>query len=152
MQNVKSIENLQGHLTNEEKEQRERAENAFRRDEVLIQLPEYLNDDPEGQRIWCRVLEDAETFKLFDNLDAETLGTYCSVTSRIIALRKKYLSCARGHRKTSDLLDISRELRLLEGEQLTYASKMGLTPDSRFRLARNLGGGEEEDFGEDLYG
>ena len=150
MQNAKRVESTKKHLTNAEKERREEGEKAFVREgEVLMQLPEYLNEDPEGQRVWCQVLADAEEFGIFDNLDAETLGTYCSVTSRIITLRKKYRSCVNGHRKTSDMLDISKELRLLEGEQLSYASKMGLTPESRIRLAqKNLGqdGDEEDDF------
>ena len=152
MQNIKSLGNVTGHLTSKERERREEGEKRFRREkEVLIQLPEYLNDDAEGRRIWVQVLNDAEEFGIFDNLDAETLGTYCSVTSRIITLRKKYRSCVNGHRKTSDILDISKELRLLEGEQLTYASKMGLTPESRLRLARGSSD-ENEDFGDDFYG
>lgn len=152
MQNVKRVESTKKHLTNAEKERREEGEKAFVREgEVLMQLPEYLNEDPEGQRVWCQVLADAEAFGIFDNLDAETLGTYCSVTSRIITLRKKYRSCVNGHRKTSDMLDISKELRLLESEQLAYASKMGLTPESRIRLAQKSAGGEEEEI-EDFYG
>lgn len=152
MQNAMRVENTNKHLTNAEKMQREEGERVFKREkEVLMQLPEYLNDDPEGQRVWVQVLNDAEAFGIFDNLDAETLGTYCSVTSRIITLRKKYRSCVNGHRKTSDMLDISKELRLLEGEQLSYASKMGLTPESRLRLAQKVVGGEE-DPGEDFYG
>lgn len=151
MQSVRRVENMGSNLTAEERERRERGEKAFRRDDILMQLPEYLNDDPEGQRVWCKVLADAEEFGLFDNLDAETLGTYCSVTSRIITLRKKYRSCVNGHRKTSDMLDISKELRLLEAEQLSYASKMGLTPESRMRLAHKVSG-EEDDMGDDFYG
>lgn len=152
MQNAMRVENTNKHLTNAEKMQREEGERVFKREkEVLMQMPEYLNDDPEGQRVWVQVLNDAEEFGIFDNLDAETLGTYCSVTSRIITLRKKYRSCVNGHRKTSDMLDISKELRLLEGEQLSYASKMGLTPESRLRLAQRVVG-EEEDPGEDFYG
>lgn len=152
MQNTRRVENMNKHLTTAEKMQREEGERVFKRSkDVLIQLPEYLNDDPEGQRIWVQVLNDAEEFGIFDNLDAETLGTYCSVTSRIITLRKKYRSCVNGHRKTSDMLDISKELRLLEGEQLSYASKMGLTPESRLRLAQKAVG-EEEDMEEDFYG
>ena len=152
MQNVKAVGNVLGHLTNEERERREEEEKRFRRkEEVLMQLPEYLEGDTEGQRVWVQVLRDAEEFGIFDNLDAETLGTYCSVTSRIISLRKKYRSCVNGHRKTADILDISKELRLLEGEQLSYASKMGLTPESRMRMARAPVGQEEEDMGEDFY-
>ena len=144
MQNVRSLASVKGHITKEEREKRENGEKRFRRDEVLLQLPAYLNDDAEGQRVWVQVLRDAERMGIFDNLDAETLGSYCSITSRIITLRKKYMSCLTGHRKTADLLDLSRELRLLEGIQLTYASKMGLTPESRMRMAQKTDVEEDE--------
>lgn len=152
MKNATRCGNTAKHLTNAEKEAREIAEKVFEREEtVSIQMPDYLADDIEGMRVWNKVLDDAEEFGIFDKLDAETLGTYCSVTSRIVTLRKKYRSCANGHRKTSDLLEISKELRLLEVEQLTYASKMGLTPESRVRLAHKMAEKTEE-FEDDFYG
>ena len=151
MQNIKKVDNLAGHLTAAERENREHKENKFRRKEVLIQLPDYLETDSVGQQIWCQVCADAEEFDIFDNLDRETLGSYCSVTSRIISLRKKYTSAVNGHRKNSDVLDISKELRLLESLQLTYAGKLGLTPESRLRLAQ-VPNDLEEDPDDDLYG
>ena len=150
MQKAKSVANLTGHVTSEERERREKNEKRFRRDEVLMQLPDYLNDDEEGQRVWCQVLMDAEDMGIFDNLDRETLGSYCCITSRIVGLRKKYLTAVKGHRANAAVLDLSKELRLLEAQQLAYAGKMGLTPESRARLAQKAA--EEEDEGEDLYG
>lgn len=151
MQKAKSVQNLTGHITNKEKERRRKNEERFKRDDILIQLPEYLNDDTEGQRIWCQVLNDSENFGIFDNLDRETLGSYCSITSRIIDLRKKYMTAVRGHRANAAVLEISKELRMLEAQQLAYAGKMGLTPESRARLAQKATEEDEED-GADLYG
>lgn len=152
MQNTKKVANLAGHLTASEREERENKENKFKRKEVLMQLPDYLDGDFVGQQIWIQVLNDAEEFEIFDNLDRETLGSYCSVTSRIISLRKKYMSAVKGHRKNSDILDISKELRLLESLQLTYAGKLGLTPESRLRLAQIATPEPEDDPNDDLYG
>lgn len=151
MQNPKKAENITGHLSEEELEERSRKEAAFRREDVELRLPESLSNDIIGQQIWNQTLNDAENFGLFDNLDSETLGSYCSVMSRITSLRKKYLSALNGHRKNSDVLDISRELRLLEALQLNFAGKLGLTPESRVRLAQKIVP-PEEDPDDDLYG
>ena len=151
MQNPKKAQNIKGHLSAEELEERERQESALRRETVEIRMPESLSNDLIGQQIWNQTLFDAENFGIFDNLDAETLGTYCSVMSRITSLRKKYLSALNGHRKNADVLELSKELRLLEALQLNYAGKLGLTPESRVRLAQVLvPPGEDPD--DDLYG
>ena len=151
MQNPKKVENLKGHLSNEELEERERQEGAFRREKVEIRMPESLSNDIIGQQIWAQTLNDADTFGIFDNLDSETLGSYCSIVSRITSLRKKYLSALNGHRKNADVLELSKELRLLEASQLNYAGKLGLTPESRVRLAQKLVP-PETDPDDDLYG
>lgn len=151
MQNPKKAENITGHLSEAELEERSRKESVFRREEVEIRLPESLSNDIIGQQIWNQTLNDAVNFGIFDNLDSETLGTYCSVMSRITSLRKKYLSALNGHRKNSDVLDISKELRLLEALQLNFAGKLGLTPESRVRLAQKIVP-PEDDPDDDLYG
>lgn len=151
MQNPKKVENLRGHLSNEELEERERQEGAFRREKVEIRMPESLSNDIIGQQIWAQTLNDADTFGIFDDLDSETLGSYCSIVSRITSLRKKYISALNGHRKNADVLELSKELRLLEASQLNYAGKLGLTPESRVRLAQKLVP-PETDPDDDLYG
>lgn len=151
MQNPKKVENLKGHLSNEELEERERQEGAFRREKVEIRMPESLSNDITGQQVWAQTLNDADTFGIFDNLDSETLGSYCSIISRITSLRKKYISALNGHRKNADVLELSKELRLLEASQLNYAGKLGLTPESRVRLAQKLVP-PENDPDDDLYG
>lgn len=151
MQNPKKVENLKGHLSNEKIEERERQEGAFQREKVEIRMPESLSNDITGQQIWAQTLNDADTFGIFDNLDSETLGSYCSIVSRITSLRKKYISALNGHRKNADVLELSKELRLLEASQLNYAGKLGLTPESRVRLAQKLVM-PETDPDDDLYG
>lgn len=151
MQNVKALGNLAGHLTNEEKEERKKREDMFSRESVVLQIPDYLEDDPIAQRFWCQICDDAEVFKLFDNLDCDILGTYCSIMSRIVLLRRKYASAVKGHRKNSEILGISKELRFQESLQLTYAGKLGLTPEARMRLAQKIVI-PEDDPDDDLYG
>ena len=114
-------------------------------------MPDYLADDFVGQLTWNRVLEDAKEFKIFDNLDREVLGTFCCITSRIVDLRKKYRAAVRGHRKNTEILGISKELRFQESLQLTYAGKLGLTPEARVRLAQKIVE-PEEDPDDDFFG
>lgn len=151
MQNPKKAGNLKGHLSNDELEERERQEGMFRRETVEIRMPESLSNDITGQQVWAQTLNDAENFGIFDNLDSETLGSYCSIVSRITSLRRKYLSALNGHRKNADVLELSKELRLLEASQLNYAGKLGLTPESRVRLAQKIVP-PETDPDDDLYG
>lgn len=151
MQNPKKAGNLKGHLSADELAERERQEEMFRRETVEIRMPESLSNDIIGQQVWAQTLNDAENFGIFDNLDSETLGSYCSIVSRITSLRKKYISALNGHRKNADVLELSKELRLLESSQLNYAGKLGLTPESRVRLAQKLVP-PETDPDDDLYG
>ena len=140
MQKSKVLDNMTGHLTVGEREVRGERERMMNRREVRLIMPEYLDGD--GAAVWEKLVSD----------DAETLGSYCSVTSRILTLRRKYSSCLRGHRKNSELLDISKELRLLESLQLSYATRLGLTPESRARLAASMPSSADEDPADDLYG
>lgn len=153
MQNIKKTDNLAGHRSGEELEERRQREEAFRRDKsgIEILIPASISDDETAREIWEKVLADSEEFGIFDNLDGDTLGSYCSIMSRITSLRKKYLSALNGHRKNADVLDISRELRMLEGLQLNFAGKLGLTPESRLRLAQKVEV-EEADPNDELYG
>ena len=150
MQKSKVLDNMTGHLTVGEREARGERERMMSRREVRLIMPEYLDGD--GAAVWEKLVSDAAELKLFDDLDTETLGSYCSVTSRILTLRRKYSSCLRGHRKNSELLDISKELRLLESLQLSYATRLGLTPESRARLAASMPSSADEDSADDLYG
>lgn len=151
MQNIKAVDNLRGHLTNEEKEERAAREEMFSRDEVMLKIPEYLNDDDVAKSFWEQICKDAEEFKIFDNLDCDVLGTYCSIMSRVVMLRRKYWSAIKGHRKNSEILGISKELRFQESLQLNYAGKLGLTPEARMRLAQKIVI-PEDDPDDDLYG
>ena len=141
---------MSGHITQAERERREKAEESLRRGNVTLVMPDYL--DEAGAEVWNRLVGDAAELGLYDNLDTDTVGSYCSVTSRIISLRQKYRSAVTGHRKTADVLDISKELRLLEALQLSYAARLGLTPESRARLASKPPAEEDDVNDNDIYG
>ena len=151
LQNIKALGNVKGHLTNAEKEERAAREELFERDSINLVMPEYLNEDDVAKRFWEQICSDAEEFKIFDNLDCDVLGTYCSIMSRIVMLRRKYWSAVKGHRKNSEIIGISKELRFQETLQLTYAGKLGLTPEARMRLAQKIVI-PEDDPDDDLYG
>ena len=151
MQNVKTLANMTGHMTQAEKDESEQREEIFKRESIVLEIPEYLNDDTVGTEIWNKVCKEAEEFNIFDNLDTDTLGTDCSILSRVMALRKKYWSAVRGHRKNTEILGISKELRFQESLQLTYAGKLGLTPEARVRLAQKTVL-PDEDPDADFYG
>ena len=151
MQNIKAVENVKGHLTNAEKEERAAREELFKRDEVSLVMPDYLADDDVARQFWEKICADAEEFKIFDNLDCDVLGTYCSIMSRVVMLRRKYASAIKGHRKNAEILGISKELRFQESLQLNYAGKLGLTPEARMRLAQKVVV-PDDDPDDDLYG
>ena len=143
MQNIKAV--------GKEKEMREASENLFSREGVELVMPEYLQEDAVAQKFWEQICADAEEFKLFDNLDCDVLGTYCSIMSRVVMLRRKYWSAIKGHRKNTEILSISKELRFQESLQLNYAGKLGLTPEARMRLAQKIVI-PDDDPDDDLYG
>lgn len=150
MQKPKTVDNLSGHITQAERERREKAESKMKRESINVEMPDYLDD--VGAEVWERLMRDGGEIMLYDNLDADTIGSYCSVTSRIISLRQKYRSAVTGHRKTTDVLDISKELRLLEALQLSYAVRLGMTPESRARLAARPTVEEDTSDENDIYG
>lgn len=150
MQKPKVLGNIMGHITAEQRQGREESEARFRRDEVLLSLPAYMNDDADAIAVWVQTCEDAEAFGIFDNLDRDTLGSYCMITSRILALRRVYKQAIEDG--DDDMLGLARELRQQETLQLSYANKLGLTPESRARLALRMAGPPEKDAADALYG
>lgn len=141
---VKVLENTTKHWTNAEKQQRTSAENGLRREKINIRMPAYLKSDKDAVYFWKKTIKEAAGIELYDNTDADTLATYCQLMSRIKYLRQRY-ETAKGD------LDLAKELRQQETLQKQYASALGLTPESRVRLARKRTAAIKDD-ADDLYG
>ena len=88
-----------------------------------------------------------EGYKILDRLDTDVLEIYCRQLVRLQMLRG-YL---RNQRDGKSILELSKEIRGLEGAILSYATKLGLTPESRARLALNAVEAPDEDPDGDMF-
>ena len=143
---VKSLDNMNKHLTREEIEAREQSE-AAALPARKPKAPKSLPTKSPARRIWNRVLSDMAGYDILDRLDTDALEIYCKQLVRLQDLRR-LLDNAVGYK---DTVELSREVRGLEATILTYASKLGLTPESRVRLAKRAAEQEEYDPDADLF-
>lgn len=101
---------------------------------------------------------------MLDNADAETLGTYCMIISRLENYYKEIQCMSNDLERLYDEGDykeieamtaaIAENVKRVESTerlQLQYSCKLGLNPDSRLRLAKRSAE-PEVDPDEDLYG
>ena len=148
--NVKHSENMVKHLTKAELEARKAAEDAVM---------------PERKAVLKvkSILERMDGLAILDDLDGEMLAVYCSALSRrdslnalcraLIANMEKEPSA--GHRlEMTDRLDgLIGKLQGHEKTLLSYADKLGMTPEARARLARKRAAQETaRDPDDDLFG
>lgn len=144
---VKSADNLQKHLTKAEIEARERAEAEFMPDRGFAEKPPAsLNKDAAGKKYWTSILDRMDGLAILDDLDREVLAIYCGALSRRDDLQKlcRELMTQAGKEKDPqaqlglmEKLDgLMAKLQSHEKTLLTYADKLGMTPEARVRLAR----------------
>lgn len=144
---VKTSENLAWHLTKAEIAAREDAEAAMMPDRGFsARPPGSLNKDAAGKRYWDSVVKRMEGFAILDDLDREMLAIYCGALSRRDDLQKlcRELMTRAGKEKDPqarlDLVEkldgLMSKLQNHEKTLLTYADKLGMTPEARVRLAR----------------
>lgn len=126
--NIVSIKNSKKHYTNDEKAARIAAENALKRGAVKMKVPSRVKAMPEALRYWKNTLKKFSGIELFDDLDTDMLASYCIQA----AIRDKlYADYERA--------PFDDTMKLIQGQErliLQYASKLGLTAESRARLAK----------------
>lgn len=142
---TKTLDNMSKHLTAEEISARQEAEAAVMPTRAISKRPKYIRAKSREQKIWDKVLAGMAGYDILDLLDADTLGLYCSKLARWETIEEQYTvlreRIQRGDILVGDLkllAALSSELQSLEAGILTYATKLGLTPDGRARLARKL--------------
>lgn len=149
---IKILGNTKKHWTNEEKAKRSAAEDGLRRDNVQLRMPAYLKTDKDAVSYWKKTIREAAELELYDNTDTDTLAAYCKIMSRIKYLNKQFdLVIGSGRALFEDDMPLIREIRQQETLQKQYAIALGLTPESRARLARKRST-EVKDDADDLYG
>lgn len=137
--NVKSLENQEKHLTKAEMEARQAAEEAYLpKRKARLKMPAAVKEDKAAAVYWRSILKRMEGTGILDDLDAEILGIHCLALSR---------------RDRMDPEGNMKSLLALEKQLLSYADKLGLTPESRIRLARKQAAKDAESgVTDDLFG
>ena len=151
---VKSLDNMSKHLTKDELEARAAAQAlglACRKPNK----PKLITQDKAASRHWARILKDMQDLEILDVLDTDTLAIYCAKLSRRDRLQEEYLRLIAAEELDLNVIrssvKLSEALQSAEREILTYASKLGLTPESRVRLAKRLADQEDADPDADLF-
>ena len=153
---VKSLDNMTKHLTKAEIEARAGQE-ASSMPSRKPKKPRLIAQDKAAGKHWSRILHDMDGLEIIDILDTDALAIYCAKMARRDDLQAEYLQRRDMYAEEPDtatlklLVGISSELSGIERDILAYASKLGLTPESRARLAKRLAEQEEYDPDADLF-
>lgn len=153
--NVKVSDNQEKHLTKAEIQARQAAEAEVMPDRpVTLKVPKSLNKDTVAQRYWKSILERMEGLSILDDLDSEMLAIYCSALSRrealnalcreLMAAMEKSPGAATRLEMIERLDGLMAKLQSHEKTLLSYADKLGMTPEARARLARKRAAQEAE--------
>lgn len=147
---VKSLDNMNKNLTNEERQIREQAEEGVIPDrgrESRMEKPAIMTKNAAAGRYWRKVLERMKGLVILDDLDSDALGVYCVMMTRyenqckLLSLAAKQLKDAKDDPEAianaaAKLDAVSGKMQSLERNILQYAEKLGLTPSGRVRLAQ----------------
>lgn len=153
---VKAVDNMNKHLTRAEREAREEQEERSMPNRKL-KRPTLITKDKAAAKHWTRILKDMKGLDILDALDADALGIYCAKLARRDDLQAFYLEVRTRYEADKEnavlrsMTKLSAELQSIERELLAYASRLGLTPESRARLARKQAEQEEDDPDGDLF-
>ena len=122
-----------------------------------LKKPKLIIADKAACKHWNRILKDMEGLEILDILDTDALGIYCAKLARRDDLQEKYLEIRTVYALTQDngtmrnMMNLSADLQSVERDLLSYAGKLGLTPESRVRLARRAAEAESDDPDDDLF-
>lgn len=153
---VKTLDNMSKHLTREEREAREGQEGTTLPTRKL-KKPKLITQDKAAGKHWTRILKDMDGLGILDVLDTDALAIYCAKLARRDDLQTKYLQVREQYNDSPEnatlrnMINLSAELQSVERDLLAYAGKLGLTPESRARLAKRLAEQDDADPDDDLF-
>ncbi len=153
---VKSLDNMSKHLTKAEIDARSALESAAMPSRTP-KKPKLIIQDKAAGKHWSRILHAMAGLEIIDILDTDMLAIYCAKLARRDDLQARYLQHRElfaGNPEVATLkvmIGLSGELQSIERDLLAYASKLGLTPESRVRLAKRMAEQEEYDPDADLF-
>lgn len=145
---VKALENQTKHYTAAELEARAEAEASTMPDrgrEADLAKP-VKGCTGSAATYWRAIVKRLDGVVLLDDLDREALGIYCQMLARrdrlnrlcdkLLAAAVKEDASAMSAEATNKLDTLTTKLATLERNIMTYADKLGFTPQSRVRLAQ----------------
>lgn len=144
--NVSKTATMTKHLTLEEKQSREKADRALSREKIKLHCPAKVRKNAAAKAYWKLYVRKAEELELLDDVDSDMLGAYCMILARLDRIQE-----ALDESEELDM-DIVTKLESTERNAITYAQRLGLTPESRARLAKRRAEAEPPDPNADLFG
>ena len=144
--NIVAVENIKKHLTNEEILQRKSAEQMLKRRKVSLKIPAAIEGNEEAKSYWKLIIKRVKGISLLDDLDTDMLAAYCRQSAERDRMIKTYEQALASPEVGKDPIiamammtnagDLYRLIQSQERVILAYANKLGLTPESRVRLAK----------------
>lgn len=115
------------------------AAKVTRKKKVNLRMPDWL--DEEAQKIWKKTIKDMKGFDILDKVDEDVLATYCDAVSRYketteFVAQKGYIAFGgTGAETVSPYVKAQQSYARI---MMQYAEKLGLTANSRARLAKKI--------------
>ena len=128
----KVLDNMTGHWTKEQIEQKKYEENLIKIDDKNIKAPNWLKDRVAKQE-FKRLVALLEKIDIICELDITTLGLYCQTYAKLVEIVKELeqeelVIDGKPNPKMKMQLQLSEELRKLGNE-------LGITLSSRLKFA-----------------
>lgn len=140
------------HWTKEQVEKRAAAAQKLQRKKpAKLKVPIWLDD--AARQVWKRTMKDMADFEILDKVDEESLATYCDAVARYrestMKVREEGYTTtnAQGGESVSPYVRAAQSYARI---MMQYADKLGLTPNSRARLAKKIAD-EKVDPNADLF-
>lgn len=134
------------HWTKKEVEARTAAaQKTKRKKKVNLRMPDWLDED--AQRVWKKTIRDMKGLDILDKVDEDVLATYCDAVVRYREAAQKVADdgyttfSAQGGLMVSPYVKAAQSYARI---MMHYADKLGLTPNSRARLAKKIADGRPD--------
>jgi P27 family predicted phage terminase small subunit len=125
---------------------RKAAEKVTRKKPARLNMPDWL--DESAQAVWKKTLRAMKGFDVLDLADSDLLAIYCDAIARQNVAAKSAVELLEAHPITAT--ELMKAAQGYSRIALTYAEKLGLTPNARARLAKKIGE-KKEDPNSDLF-
>ena len=136
---AKASENMTKHLSAEERQAREQAEQNVRpvRSQVKLKKPSWIKPKSLAAKFWNSILKRMDGTAILDDLDVEVLGLYCAQLQERELLQTDLTAAREAEEPDLDLImALNKQINAKDGRIKEYASELGCTPSGRVRLAQ----------------